>query len=124
MRRDAPYVLVVDSYPDGAASAREVLALYGFDVRTAASCAEAVEVARDGWPAAVVTDTRLPDGDGSKLAELMRATARPAPAVIAIGSTPRTTPDLFDLWFMKPAEPCHLAEALRRYVPVCVGRHS
>lgn len=124
MRRDVPYVLVVDAYPDGAASARDMLALHGFDVRTAASCAEAVAVTHDGWPAAVVTDTRLPDGDGTHLAELMRATRGPIPAVIAIGSTPRITPDTFDLWFMKPADPRHLAEALRQYVPVGVERYS
>ena len=124
MRREAPYVLVVDAYPDAAESARDVLSLYGFRAKTAATCAEAVAMTRVECPAAVVTDTRLPDGDGCKLADLLRATTRHAPAVIAIGSTPRVAPDTFDGWFLKPAEPCQLVEVLRRYVPISVRRRS
>jgi len=122
MRRDAPFVLVVDSCSDAAESTRDVLSLYGIRAKTAGSCSEAVALTRAESPVAVVTDMRLPDGDGDKLADMLRAMPRPRPAVIAISSTIRGDADSFSGWFLKPAEPCQLAEALRRYVPLSGAR--
>ena len=117
MRRDTPFVLVVDPYPDVAESTRAVLSLYGFEVETARTCEEALAATHDGGPAAVVTALLLPDGDGNQLAERMRAAVRPEPAVIALSEyrEPRTA--AFAECFTKPADPRRLAEVLRRYVP-------
>lgn len=122
MRRDVPFVLIVDGYPDAAESTREVLSLYGIRAKTAASCAEAVALSRAECPAAVVTDMLLPDGNGDTLAGLLRAMPSPRPAVIAIGSSSRGSGDAFNEWFLKPADPRQLAETLRGYVPFSGGR--
>ena len=121
MRRDTPFVLVVDGYPDVAASTCDVLALYGFEAVPARSCAEAVATARRRPPAAVVVSLVLPDGDGNALAERLRATVRPSPALIAVSEYREPRTGTFDAHFVKPADPRRLAEVLRRYVPALVG---
>lgn len=115
MRRATPFVLVVDSYPDAAESMQQVLTLHGFHAGVARSCAEAVAAAHARPPVAVVTELTLPDGDGGKLAERLRAMGHPAPAVI--GMSDRPLAGVFDHCFTKPADPRVLVEVLRRYAP-------
>lgn len=80
-----PSVLVVDDLPDVADSLSELLALHGFDVRTAYDGPTALELAAADMPDAVVTDLGMPRMSGWELAERLRDTrpARP-PFVVAV----------------------------------------
>lgn len=60
----APVVLLVDNEPVVRAVLAEVLRQSGFDVRTAGSGAEAVEMARHTLPALVLMDVQMPGLSG------------------------------------------------------------
>jgi CheY-like chemotaxis protein len=120
MHRGTPFVLVVDSHPDAAASTCDVLALHGFTAVPARSCAEALETAHARMPVAVVTELWLPDGDGNGLADRLREMGRPVPAVIAVSESPPEARSGFDAHFVKPADPRALVGELRRFVPEVV----
>jgi signal transduction histidine kinase len=66
-----PRLLVVDDNPGLVDNISEILAEAGYAVRGAASCAEAVAEARQGFDVALV-DLRLPDGDGTALASRLK----------------------------------------------------
>ncbi|MFC4054919.1 response regulator transcription factor [Actinomadura syzygii] len=68
-------VLVVDDEPDLAEVLSRALALEGWTVRTAADGAEALAVAADFRPDAVVLDVMLPDIDGLRVLHRLRAGA-------------------------------------------------
>ncbi|TYC16386.1 response regulator transcription factor [Actinomadura syzygii] len=68
-------VLVVDDEPDLAEVLSRALALEGWTVRTAADGAEALAVAADFRPDAVVLDVMLPDIDGLGVLHRLRAGA-------------------------------------------------
>jgi two-component system, OmpR family, response regulator len=65
-------VLVVDDEPSLAELLSSVLRYEGWDVRTAASGADAVRIARDFRPDAVVLDIMLPDFNGLEVLRRMR----------------------------------------------------
>jgi signal transduction histidine kinase len=64
-------LLVVEDNPDFVANLREILEDLGHEVRSAESCEKALEVARNFVQVALV-DVRLPDGDGTRLAEQLK----------------------------------------------------
>ncbi|HEY1627724.1 MAG TPA: response regulator transcription factor [Streptosporangiaceae bacterium] len=66
-------VLVVDDEPSLAELLSSVLRYEGWEVRTAASGADAVRIARDFKPDAVVLDIMLPDFNGLEVLRRMRA---------------------------------------------------
>ncbi|MBS2023778.1 MAG: response regulator [Deltaproteobacteria bacterium] len=77
-------VLVVDDNAALADNLREILEDAGYEVRVAGSAAAAQEVARDGFEVALV-DVRLPDGDGTRLTERLRALAPESAVVLLTG---------------------------------------
>ncbi|MCP2168372.1 response regulator transcription factor [Goodfellowiella coeruleoviolacea] len=66
-------VLVVDDEPNILELLSAALRLSGFDVRAAATGAEALALARADRPDIVVLDVMLPDYDGFELARVLRA---------------------------------------------------
>jgi len=64
-------VLIVDDNADLLDNLREILVGARYVVHSAATCAEALEVARLGFEVALV-DLRLPDGDGTQLAPRLK----------------------------------------------------
>ena len=66
-------VLIVDDYPDSAASASMLLGLFGCECRTASSGREALEQAAEFDPEIVLLDIGLPDISGYEVARLLRA---------------------------------------------------
>ncbi|MCX3062510.1 response regulator transcription factor [Streptomyces sp. GXMU-J5] len=66
-------VLVVDDEPDLAEVVTGALRYEGWEVRSAATAAAALDTARDLRPDAVVLDIMLPDGDGLSVLRELRA---------------------------------------------------
>ncbi|MBL8911737.1 MAG: response regulator [Archangium sp.] len=64
-------LLIVEDNADFVANLREILEDLGHQVRTASSCEAALERAR-GWVQVALVDLRLPDGDGTLLAERLK----------------------------------------------------
>ncbi|MBA4067578.1 MAG: response regulator [Isosphaera sp.] len=113
-------ILVVDDHPDAAEATAELLALCGHDTRHAHTRAAAVRVATDGFvPDVVVTDLRLPDGDGCGLAVELAMLLTPRPALVAVtglmGQEGRCRAAGFDHYFLKPADPAALAAVMAGY---------
>ncbi len=76
-------ILVVEDEPDMAVTYERVLRRAGHRVVTAVSCAEGIRLLESVRPRLVISDLRLPDGDGL---EIIRAARKldPAPPVIAV----------------------------------------
>lgn len=114
-------ILVVDEYPDTAESLGCVLRGYGHDARVARSGTEALGHL-DGWrPEVAILDLAMPGMDGVALAEKLCEDAKHRPLLVAISGTMNPNLDHrvravgFDHHFLKPVDPCELAEVLRRH---------
>ena len=111
-------VLVVDDLDDAADSLRELLALSGFEARSAGSLAEAEAVLRAFRPDVAIVDLWLSDGSGFTLAEEL--SRRPdAPLLIAVSGVPgqaeRCRAAGFAHYIEKPATPADLVALLRHH---------
>jgi DNA-binding response OmpR family regulator len=80
-RREVPRVLIVDDDPSIRVICREVLELGGYQVRDASNATAALVEARQFRPDMIVLDVMMPDIDGYRTAEMIRADA-------AIGMAP------------------------------------
>jgi signal transduction histidine kinase len=79
-------VLIVEDHQDTADTLRQLLASEGCEVRTAASIAQALEVAEDYEFDILVSDIGLPDGRGTELLDKLQALAgRLIPAIAMSG---------------------------------------
>lgn len=79
-------VLLVEDHADTAETLRRLLTWQGYEVRTAASVAQAVEVAGDYVFDILVSDIGLPDGRGTDLLDrLQREAGQPIPAIAMSG---------------------------------------
>jgi two-component system, cell cycle response regulator DivK len=89
---DTPSILVADDYPDGRQLLAEYLQFRGFVVVTAASGREAVDVATQAQPAAILMDLRMPGMDGWEATRLLRA--NPATSdILIVAVTAAAIPD-------------------------------
>ncbi len=64
-------LLIVEDNKDFVANLTEILVDLGHEVRSADSCKQALELGRD-WVQVALVDLRLPDGDGTRLAEELK----------------------------------------------------
>jgi len=78
-------LLVVDDDPNMLESLSEVLELEGFEVRTAASAAAAVEQAKGTPPDMLLTDFQLPDASGFVLASQITKMLPAVPVLLLTG---------------------------------------
>jgi two-component system response regulator MprA len=74
-------VLVVEDDPDLRRLLRDGLSREGFEVETAATGREAVELGSRKPPALLVIDIGLPDSDGRDVCQALRARGQPAPVL-------------------------------------------
>ena len=84
-----PYVLVIDDDPDTRDLYQIMLGSVGYEVTTSGTVRGGVELARQRTPDVVVTDWRLPDGDGLSVAEAVHGhhTLRHVPLIAVTGVT-------------------------------------
>jgi CheY-like chemotaxis protein len=68
-------ILLVDDNEDASLSMAELLALYGYEVRTAADGREALKLAAEFEPQLVLSDIGLPGMSGYELARALRQEA-------------------------------------------------
>jgi two-component system OmpR family response regulator len=82
-----PLVLVVDPYRDARELYELALGLDGLEVRTAATGAEALAIARDAHPSVVLMELRLPDKDGLRVAsEIFGQSHGDRPQIVAMSA--------------------------------------
>jgi len=77
-------LLIVEDNPDFVANLTEILVDLGHEVRSADSCKKALELGRD-WVQVALVDLRLPDGDGTRLAEELKESNPDAEVVLLTG---------------------------------------
>lgn len=78
-------ILVVDDEIDLATTFTRLLGRHGYRAIAVGSCDAARAVMRDEAPALVLSDLRLPDGDGLDLVRAASAQAPPVPAIVMTG---------------------------------------
>jgi len=114
----APLVLVVDDYADARFLLSYVLADAGFRLVYAENGPEAIAMAREHHPDAIVMDLHLPGMSGLEAARRIKADAALAtiPVVANTLSSAPVTADhaIFDAVCTKPSSPESLVEAVRR----------
>ena len=118
-------VLIVEDEHDALDSLRLQMELWGTEVSTAASAAEALEVAARTRPQIVLCDIGLPGMDGLKLVEEMRRVMAGSPVVFAAVTGYASAEDQqsalaagFDSFFVKPLD----ADSLARLLHACADR--
>jgi CheY-like chemotaxis protein len=81
----APFnLLLVEDHPDSATLLARLLRMYGYEVVTATSVREAVEIFRESPIQGIISDIGLPDGTGIELMQMLRA-IRPVPGIALSG---------------------------------------
>lgn len=116
-----PHVLVVDDDGDTRELYSIMLTSVGYRVETAGTVKAAAAMARRDTPHVVMTDWRLPDGDGFAVAEALHAHAAargvPVVAVTGIVMSPEMEVDArargFTAILLKPATPDAILAAVR-----------
>lgn len=78
-------ILVVEDEPDLAVTCERLLRRRGYDVMTAGSRRDGLSMLEKAPPALVITDLRLPDGDGLDVVRAARRATAPIPAIVITG---------------------------------------
>jgi DNA-binding response OmpR family regulator len=111
-----PKLLLVEDHSGTAEALKRLLRRAGFDVRLAASVAEACELAKGESFALVITDLRLSDGTGVDVLQQLRLNSNPRGIVLSglleDGDEERLTAAGADRIFTKPADWNLLLEAV------------
>lgn len=86
-RKGDVVVLVVDDESDLTETCARLLARRGYRVVTANSCRSGQAALTESAPALLVSDLRLPDGDGLTLVRAAMALTPPVPSIVISGYT-------------------------------------
>ena len=86
-------ILVVEDEADLAVTYDRLLRREGYRVMTAASLAEGLKAIEASRPALVISDLRLPDGDGLGIIRAARALDPPAPVIVVTAFASRAARD-------------------------------
>ena len=116
-----PHVLVVDDDPDTRELYHIMLGSVGYGVTSAGTVRAGVDLARKNTPNVVLTDWRLPDGDGFSVADALREhyASRHVPliAVTGVSMPAHKVADMrargFTEVIIKPASPDDILRAIR-----------
>jgi DNA-binding response OmpR family regulator len=86
-------ILVVEDEADLVVTYDRLLRREGYRVVTAASLAEGIKAIESSPPALVISDLRLPDGDGIGIIRAARALDPPAPVIVVTAFASRAARD-------------------------------
>jgi DNA-binding response OmpR family regulator len=78
-------VLVVDDEADFLTTYTRLLHRQGYEVTTVSSLATALSALARERPSLVISDLRLPDGDGLDVVRAARSGANPSPVIVVTG---------------------------------------
>lgn len=111
-------VVYVEDEPNIRMMYRINLVADGFSVREAGNGEEALDLIRAQAPDIVLADIFMPRMDGVELAEQVRATVSPRPAIVFLSANPSAIDEdmlrlLGDDYLRKPFPPTSLAPRLR-----------
>lgn len=81
----ADVILVVDDERDLATTCERLLRRLGYRVAIADSCAAAFAALGEDPPVLVISDVRLPDGNGLDVVSAARRRAKPIPSIVITG---------------------------------------
>ncbi len=112
----SPRVLVVDDEPDTLVLIKLTLRRRGYEVQTAASGAEALELIERDLPDLILLDLMMPAMDGFEVLKRLRGNPRtaPLPVIIFTATLPvGTPPPEADDYVNKPVDPDHLVRCIR-----------
>jgi CheY-like chemotaxis protein len=114
-------VLIVDDYPDSAASSEMLLAMLGCDCRIAETGTEALDVAAAFEPEIVLLDIGLPDISGYEVAHALRERQGERPLFLAAVTgwgqpedRVRALAAGFDLHVLKPTDSATIKRILQQ----------
>ena len=119
----AAFILIVEDDNNAREGLVDLLRFEGLQARGAATVEEALTIAFETPPAAVVTDIQLPATSGFDLAEMLRH--RPETRQVpVVGMTGHWSPEVSSraaragmvAILMKPCLPAHLVEELKRVI--------
>src|SRR5262245_9402863 len=80
-------ILLVEDETDLLATYERLLRRSGYRIRSTSTCREGLHIIEREPLALVVTDLRLPDGDGIELGRAARRAPTPTPAIVVTGFT-------------------------------------
>jgi two-component system response regulator PilR (NtrC family) len=78
-------ILVVDDEADFVANYQRLLRRQGYRMISAGSCGDGLVIVEREPLALVITDLRLPDGDGLELVRVARRLPTPTPSIVVTG---------------------------------------
>ncbi len=108
-------ILVVDDWPDTAESMALFFRLGGHEVFTGKDGREAIALAEQHSPHAVILDLAMPIMGGEEVARRLRVTL-PDAVLVAVAARAPAEQNLFHHHFTKPADPLALLEMLNKQV--------
>ena len=115
---ERPAVVVIEDDDDSAALLKETLRRAGYRVLRASSGAEGLRLAREHDPAAVTLDVMMPEMDGWRVLQAMRADRRLASIPVIVCSIVDNRPLGYSLgasdYLLKPIDPTTLTDTLDR----------
>jgi CheY-like chemotaxis protein len=112
-------VLVVEDSVDSAETMAELITIWGHEVQVAHDGASALTIAREFRPQVILLDIGLPDMDGYKVADRLRAEKLGGEILVALTGygeardRARAEQAGFDRHLTKPVEPGALQDLLR-----------
>jgi len=111
-------ILIVEDHADTARIMELLLQRHGYEVGVAASVAEAMMLAKDRQYDMLISDVRLPDGNGFDLLKDLRSSQNLKGICISGGSSDedKRRGELagFDEYLTKPVQVAELLEVIRR----------